>query len=228
MPFRPIMVQATPMPRAEHVSASSLANLPDRVNYLKRFLQFTDADGAAIRASKPVIAPLLPAVLDSVYGKLLSYDITASPFAPHQPGYDGPGAEDGQKLSLDDPQIRFRQHFLKGYFVTLVSNDDWSDWSKFWAYLDRVGTMHTGEGGGGERERRPDLRVDFVHTNALLGFVGDMIIASVFDADGLDLATKKAVIRAFNKLLWIQNDLFARHYVREGVSDVVPKDSEKP
>lgn len=39
--------------------------------------------------------------------------------------------------------------------------------------------------------------------------------------DELDLKTKKEVTLAWNKLLWIQNDLFARHYV-------VDEDTGKP
>lgn len=42
-------------------------------------------------------------------------------------------------------------------------------------------------------------------------------------AEALDLETKTAVIRAFNKLLWIQNDLFTRHYVIDMDTRTLPK-----
>ena len=47
--------------------------------------------------------------------------------------------------------------------------------------------------------------------NALLGFVADALIATVFDL-GLDRDTEARTVRAFCKLLWLQNDLINRHY----------------
>ena len=207
-----------PPSKMERVPPESLNNLPERVGYLKRFLKFSEGDGDAIQASAKFIAPLLPTVLDVVYGNLLSFDISAKAFAPRQPGYDGLVPDGPAGLSVDHPQILFRKDFLMSYFVKLVSNSDWSDESKFWAYLDKVGIIHTGE-------THKNLRVEFVHMNALLGFVEDIVINAVLDipAEELDLATKKAVIRAFNKLLWIQNDLFARHYVVDKESGYAPK-----
>ena len=50
-----------------------------------------------------------------------------------------------------------------------------------------------------------------VQMNALMGFVADALTATIL---GLGLDREKAVrtLRAFRKLLWIQNDLIARHY----------------
>lgn len=47
----------------------------------------------------------------------------------------------------------------------------------------------------------------------LLGYVEDVVVKAVLEMDAIDAETKERVARAFNKLLWIQNDLFARHYV---------------
>lgn len=77
--------------------------------------------------------------------------------------------------------------------------------------------MHTGKPGFKHREKRPDLKVDYIHMSALLGFVEDIVVGAVLGMDEIDLAMKGKVIRAFNKLLWIQNDLMARHYIgKEG------------
>jgi len=205
------------------VDPQSLRSLIPRVTYLKSFLQFTDSDGAAIHASKDVIAPLLPAILDAVYTHLLSYDITAKAFVPRQSGQDPsvPTPNSAAELSLDHPSIRYRQDFLKRYLVKLVSNTDWSDGSAIWEYLDKVGIMHTGEAGFKHREKKPGLRVEYMHMALLLGFVEDLVVNAVMAAD-LDTATKVAVTRAFNKLLWIQNDLFARHYVVDVDSQTRP------
>lgn len=205
------------------ISPSSLSSLPSRVSYLKSFLSFTSEDGAALRAAAPLVAPLVPAILDAVYTKLLSYDITAKAFVPRQPGYSGSAPKDALELNLNHPQIAYRKDFLKAYLVKLVSNEDWSDESRFWVYLDTVGVMHTGVPGFKHREKRPELRVEYVHMGLLLGYVEDVVVESVLGMDGVDAETKGKVARAFNKLLWIQNDLFARHYVVDRDTGSTPR-----
>lgn len=205
------------------IDPRSLRELTPRVSYLKSFLQFTDEDGAAIQASKDIVAPLLPTILDAVYTHLLSYDITAKAFVPRQSGQDPsePTPNSVADLSLDHPSIRYRQDFLKRYLVRLVSNTDWSDTSSLWEYLDKVGIMHTGEAGFKHREKKSPLRVEYTHMGLLLGFVEDLVVGAVMGAE-IDMATKVKVTRAFNKLLWIQNDLFARHYTVDVDSETQP------
>ena len=214
---------STSRPQMLEISPSSLTSLPSRVSYLKSFLSFTSEDGAALRASAPLVAPLVPAILDAVYTKLLSFDITAKAFVPRQPGYRGTVPTSALDLTLDHPQIAHRKDFLKAYLVKLVSNEDWSDDSKFWLYLDTVGVMHTGVPGFKHREKRPELRVEYIHMGLLLGYVEDVVVKSVLATDGVDADTKGKVASAFNKLLWIQNDLFARHYVVDKDSGTQPQ-----
>jgi hypothetical protein len=47
--------------------------------------------------------------------------------------------------------------------------------------------------------------------NALLGFVADAITNTILGL-GLDRENEVKTLRAFGKLLWIQNDLINRHY----------------
>jgi hypothetical protein len=47
--------------------------------------------------------------------------------------------------------------------------------------------------------------------NALLGFVADAIVATILGL-GLPREQEEPRLRAFNKLLWLQNDLINRHY----------------
>ena len=51
--------------------------------------------------------------------------------------------------------------------------------------------------------------------NALMGFVSDALLGSILPLE-LDWDRKTATLRAFNKLLWIQNDLITRHYQENG------------
>ncbi|EEQ83783.1 hypothetical protein RJZ56_006368 [Blastomyces dermatitidis] len=199
-----------------HIDEASLANLKSRLSYVKGFLHFTEKDGAFIQAAKEIIAPAVPAVLDAVYTRLLSFDITAKSFVPRQPEQDTnePAAAGSvAELALDHPNIVHRKDFLKNYLIRLVSNKDWSDESSFWGYLDKVGIMHTGQAGFKHREKRPKLRVEVMHMSLLLAFVEEMVLQAILGAEGVDLQTKTGMITAFNKLVWIQNDLFQRHYV---------------
>ena len=63
----------------------------------------------------------------------------------------------------------------------------------------------------------PDIQVPLVQMNALMGFVGDALTATIL---GLGLPREREVqtLRAFNKLLWLQNDLINRHYAAEAVA----------
>jgi len=214
----------------QHIPASSLTDLSSRVAYLSAFLGLTEADGEALRASKPLVAPLIPTILDAVYSKLLSFDITAQVFVPKNTDYEGELVQSVGELTLESPQIKYRQDFLKNYLVRLVSTSDLSPSSSFWVYLNNVGIMHTGRPGFKHRQNKPELRVEYIHMGALLGYVIDIVVGAVMDMDVIDNATKSKVIRAFNKVLWIQNDLFARHYIPgqgvEGKGEVTPPPGE--
>ena len=52
-----------------------------------------------------------------------------------------------------------------------------------------------------------------MHLGLLLGYVEDVVVGAVMGMEGIDLEIKGNVVRAWNKLLWLQNDLFARRYV---------------
>lgn len=133
----------------QHIEPSSLSSLPERVAYLKAFLDFTSADADALRAAKPFVAPLVPAILDAVYVKLLSFDITAQSFVPRNSNYQGATATKVKDLHPTHPQILFRKNFLQQYLVRLVSAD--YDDEKTWEYFDKVAVMHTGKPGFAHR-----------------------------------------------------------------------------
>ena len=49
-----------------------------------------------------------------------------------------------------------------------------------------------------------------VQMNALLGFVADALTATILNL-GLERECEQRTLRAFSKLLWLQNDLINRH-----------------
>lgn len=226
-----------PTSQMAHISASSLRDLPYRISYLSSFLSFQPSDGLAIQASKPLIAPLIPVALDLVYSKLLGYDITAKAFTPRQGSDEGiPAPTRPQDLHLTHSHILHRKNFLRAYLVKIVSNTDWTPSSPLWRYMDVVGTVHTGSSlqqqqqqqrKGARKDLPPALRVEYMQLSLLLGFVQDVVVGLVLDMESIDAASKREVILAWNKLLWIQNDLFARHYVIDEDTGERPGGSEE-
>lgn len=174
-----------------------------RFQYLADFMNFGAEDIDAIHEAAALLAPLVPALVDAVYVKLFGYDATKRHFVPRQAGYEGTVPADLESLSLDHEQIQFRKAHLAGYLKRLVTA---AYDAKMVGYLDFVGKMHTPKAGNKE------IDVPLVQMNVLLGFVSDALLATIMGFD-LDLETKKRMVRAFNKLLWLQNDLINRHYM---------------
>jgi hypothetical protein len=100
-------------PNMQHIDALSLEDLPSRISYLSSFLELTASDGEALLAAKPLVAPLIPAILQAVYTKLLSFDITAQAFVPKNTDFEGETVKNVQELTLEHPQIALRKDFLK-------------------------------------------------------------------------------------------------------------------
>jgi hypothetical protein len=140
--------------------------------------------------------------VDAVYAKLQSYTATWRHFVPRQDGYEGAIPAKLEELTMDHPQIAFRKQHLARYLVALVTKP--YD-GKMLEYLDMVGKIHTSKAGNAA------IRVPLVQMNALMGFVGDAFIVTIRGL-GLDRDTETKALRAFSKLLWIQNDLISRHY----------------
>lgn len=177
-------------------------DLTYRVDYLAEFMGFSEDDVAAIHGAAETLAPVVPGLVDAVYDKLFSYDATKRHFVPRQSGYDGDLPESVESLEQDHEMIQFRKNHLARYLVTLVTKP--FD-ARMFAYLNRVGEMHTPHAGS------PQLDVPLVQMNALLGFVADSLTATILGL-GLDRQTEERTLRAFGKLLWMQNDLVTRHY----------------
>ncbi len=186
-----------------HIDEERLdSDLGYRFEYLAGFLGFGADDVAAIHAAAPAVAPLVPGLVDAVYDKLQGYDATWRHFLPRQSGYDGPLPDRLEALTQDHDQIQFRKQHLGRYLAALVTQP--YD-AKMVVYLDMVGKIHTPAAGS------KDLDVPLVQMNALLGFVADALTATILGL-GLDRDREAQTLRAFGKLLWLQNDLINRHY----------------
>lgn len=160
-------------------------------------------DIEAIKAVAEQVRPLIPAVVDAVYAKLFTFDVTKKHFAAKNEGFTGEVPVSLEELTMDHPQIKFRKDFLGKYFNKVLSGpyDD-----RFLRYLDWVAKMHTDT-----PEKKSKLNVDYIHMNALLGFVESALVGGILSLN-LDRKIEAKAILAFNKVLWIQNDYFAKYY----------------
>jgi hypothetical protein len=178
------------------------SDLGYRFGYVAEFMGFGADDVAAVHAAAPALAPLVPGLVDAVYARLHTYDATWRHFLPRQHGYEGAVPTKLEDLTPDHEQIQFRKQHLARYLAGLVTKP--YD-GKMVEYLDMVGKIHTHKAGA------KDIQVPLVQMNALMGFVSDALTATILGLN-LDRATEAATLRAFNKLLWVQNDLITRHY----------------
>ncbi|MBC8351604.1 MAG: PAS domain-containing protein [Planctomycetes bacterium] len=200
------MSTATLAPPSRNVKQIDEARLESdlgyRFGYLTEFMGFGKDEVEVIHASAELLAPLVPGLVDAVYDQLFQYSATKRHFLPKGAGYDGPVTDNLDQLTTDHEQIAFRKSHLKNYLVKLVTAD--YD-EKLVAYLDLVGNIHT------QRLGSRQVHVPLVQMNALMGFVADAFHATILGLD-LEPETQARAIRAFSKLLWLQNDLITRHY----------------
>lgn len=107
----------------------------------------------------------------------------------------------------ESPQILHRKKFLSGYLKKLCSDPAQME---FFEYLDKVGMMHTGIG------RAVPLHIEYVHIGAALGVIQDVFNEALLSHPRLSMQRKLAMVKALGKIIWIQNDLFAKWYVHDG------------
>ncbi|QRV92425.1 protoglobin protein [Ceratobasidium sp. AG-Ba] len=226
-----------PNPSTIHVDREALyTSLPDRVSYLTNFLEFNESDADTLNEAALILEPLIPMLVDRVYAHLFKFSVTKEIFMPRPSGHEGPMVADISHLTLDDDQIKERKRFFTVYLKRLITSD-YNDF-RTWEYYDKVGRMHTGEAGLKHRKLagKEGFRVDHIHLSGLLGWTMDQIIVAVspsfyrqlplsnLDAqpaqilrhETLPLDKKETIVRSLHKVMWIQQDLFSRHYVRDG------------
>ncbi|ETS79484.1 hypothetical protein PFICI_09337 [Pestalotiopsis fici W106-1] len=189
----------------KHIDRKDLyTNLEARIQYLHTFLDFSSNDIEALIWGSKYIKQLIPAIVNIVYHKLLQYDITARAFETRSTSYEGPV---DPNLHDNSPQILHRKMFLRAYLAKLCSDPSTLE---FWEYLDKVGMMHVGRG------REHPLHVEYVHIGACLSFIQDTITEALLSHPRLRMDKKIALVKAIGKVIWVQNDLFAKWYVRDG------------
>ncbi|CUA72513.1 hypothetical protein RSOLAG22IIIB_04910 [Rhizoctonia solani] len=203
-------------PMAHYDRESLYTSLPDRVSYLTSFLQFTESDADTLNEAALILEPHIPDLVDHVYEHLFKFNVTKEVFMPRAGGHEGPMVADINNLTLEADQIKERKRFFTIYVKRLIKSD-YNDF-KTWEYYDKVGKMHTGDPGLKHRKLvgKDGLRVDHIHLSGLLGWTMDRIIVIILRDETIPLLKRETIVRALHKVMWIQQDLFSRHYVRDG------------
>ena len=190
---------------AEHIDNNRINSDPRyRFQYLSKFLDFTENDIHYLNALAPIITPLIPVLVDTVYRKLFSYDITKRYFTLRNQGFEDFGEIKDNNLTLDSARMIFQKDMLSIYLKRILTESEWSD--TFLQYLSQVGEVHA-------KKNDISLSIDYIHVNVLFGYLEHHIIASLWNSGNIDDQTKHKMVTAVNKLCWILNDFFTRHYI---------------
>ncbi|KAH9844098.1 Protoglobin-domain-containing protein [Rhodofomes roseus] len=192
-------------------------SLEDRVAYLTDFVNFSSHDSDVITSIAPHVNAVIPGMVDELYSKLFEFDITKKVFMTRNQGFDGPLPEKLEDLTLDSAQIVFRKVFMKAW-ARRVLTADYSK-GKTWAYMDKVGIMHTGVSPFKHQRALgiAPLNVPYRDCALLLSVVQNVLQTAILRLpdETASMQTKIDAVSAINKVIWIQNDLFARHYIDE-------------
>lgn len=153
------------------------------------FMGFDESDEAALHAAAPLLAPVVPSLVDAVYQRLFAWASVKRHFVSRQSGCEGALPSDVALLEPEHEMIQFRKRHLAGYLVALVT-------------------------------RPHDAAM--VQMNALMGFVSDAVLQTVVSLNP-DRVIEMRTLRAFNKLLWLQNHLITRQYQGLDPSRALPQ-----
>ncbi|KAH9927176.1 Protoglobin-domain-containing protein [Epithele typhae] len=194
-------------------------SLEDRVAYLTDFLDFTSRDAEVISKIAPKVNEVIPGLVDGMYAKLFEFDITKKVFMNRNQGFDGPLPTTLEDLTLDSAQIVFRKVFMKAWARRVLTADYTS--GKTWAYMDKVGVMHTGASPFKHQRTMgiAPLNVPCKYRDIAmtLGWIQSILHKAILQLpeSTCPASEKIEAVTAINKVLWIQNDLFSRHYIGE-------------
>ncbi|KAL4242327.1 Globin-sensor domain-containing protein [Abortiporus biennis] len=192
-------------------------SLEDRIAYLTDFINFSSHDTDTIKKVAPHVTAIIPELVDEMYAKLFEFDITKKVFMTRNQGFDGPLPSRLEDLTLDSPQITFRKVFMKVWARRVLTSDYTA--GKTWAYMDKVGIMHTGVSPFKHQKTMgiKPLNVPYRDCAITLGLVQNILNTAILQVpeDVLPIQVKSDAISAIGKVIWIQNDLFSRHYINE-------------
>ncbi|KAF5365693.1 hypothetical protein D9758_003277 [Tetrapyrgos nigripes] len=186
-----------------------------RAAYLTDFLNFGREQQDSLNKVAPLVNDKIPAIVDDLYAKLFEFDITKQVFLERNQGFDGPLPSRLEDLTLDSAQLKYRKVFMCSWARRILTADYSSP--KTWAYLDKVGIMHTGVKSFKHRTNTKPLIVPYRDCALLLARAESILQTAILNLsdDQLSMPEKIAAVSAVSKVIWLQNDFFSRHYINE-------------
>lgn len=177
-----------------------------RFESLSKFFDFTEDDIKILNQLSIYIQPMIPVIVDKVYRKLFSFDITKQYFFyRHSSCLQGLcTSKPNTNMPFDGEEIEFRKNMLSKYLKRIFTEEEWDE--SFLQYLSNVGQIHTAKLGS------PGINIDYIHTNLLMGFIESTFMDIIWKINNLDSQTKYKAISTLNKFFWIQNEFFKVHY----------------
>ncbi|CAF3445075.1 unnamed protein product, partial [Rotaria sp. Silwood2] len=95
---------------AEHIDSTSINNnLRYRFEYLSKFLNFTNDDIEMLNYFGQIALPFIPTVVDTLFQKLLEFDITKKYFLIRHFSYTGTLPINETELTFQSEQMAFRR-----------------------------------------------------------------------------------------------------------------------
>lgn len=173
----------------KHIDVAAIRERPSaRFSFLAEFCQFGDDDWKALDESLPLLAPLLPDLLDRLYEHLLAHDDTRRIFL-------------GERGDVDPDYIALRKEHMTEWIMAAMTLRDPDELAR---YVTKVGRRHLGVVGDPERAVPPRYMV------ALISFIQTEISNALFQSASDDVPKLQRMLLAWNKILVIQLELFLK------------------
>ncbi|UJR22156.1 hypothetical protein I4U23_025220 [Adineta vaga] len=189
----------------EHIDKNRLVtDLRYRFNYLSKLLQFTPDDIHTLNKISSIILPLTPVIVDTVYRKLFSFDITKQYLLLRHCCFDNHLDTDRNDSNFYSDAIEYRKNMLSKYLHCVLTQQEWDN--SFLEYLSYIGKIHTSKNGS------PLIHVDFIHLNGLCGYLQSILMDILFKSENTDEHLRYNGIQAINKFFSIQIDFMRIHY----------------
>ena len=189
----------------QHIDKDRLdTDLRYRFDFLAKFINFTESDIAALNRFSHIASPFIESAVDIVYQNLIDYDVTQYHLLKSTNDFQGAVTTDPDQLTIKSEQIVFRIKSMRKYLNRILRQTVWND--AFLEFLSNVGKSHTKLAG------TQSIDVEYIHVNALFGFLEQTFVQAVLNTTELDLSMKRETLFALSKVFWLQNDLFAMHF----------------
>lgn len=190
---------------AEHIDRARLdTELIYRFEYISKFLNFTKDDISVLNALAPMLFSYIPAVVETIYKKLNSLDITKKYFICDDDEFDTCTSNEDTKITITSSQSFLLKDTLSIYLKRILIQTDWNE--TFLQYLSEIGDLNI------DHKHSKEMNSNYIHINALFCFMEHSMVEMILKAENLDTKKKRAGVRALNKVFWIQNSLFTMHH----------------